>query len=59
MPPGEIPRHFQETGDNNALCRSSTTDDTLLKVFERHVDKEAQGGRGESKGVKLNAFNDL
>jgi len=42
MPPGEIHRHFQEIGDNNALWRSSTTDATLLKVFKRHVDKEAQ-----------------
>ena len=42
MPLGESPRHFQETGDNNALWRSSTTDATLLQVFKRHVYKEAQ-----------------
>jgi len=39
---GKIFEYFQETRNNHALWRSSIADATILQIFERYVDKEAQ-----------------
>ena len=52
---GKIFGYFQETRNNHALWRSSVADATLLQIFERYVDKEAQvhSSRKHHSGGKL------